>query len=117
MNKTVKFLASSVSATLLAVSVAVAQSVQAPPSAFDREAANMRIWHYAPAKVDDLCRRLVTHPRNPYRSGGNGTFNACAIGGPSQCILIMPKRSMVTTVSYDQLLRHERAHCNGWSHG
>jgi hypothetical protein len=117
MIKTLNFLVSSLSATLLAVSVQAAEPVQAPPAAFIHEAANMRIWHYAPAKVDDLCRRLVTHSRNPYRSSGSGTFHACAIGGQAQCILIMPTRSAVTSASYDRLLRHERAHCNGWSHG
>lgn len=117
MTKTLKFLASTVSATFLVVSVAAAQMVQAPPAVFNHEAANMRIWHYAPAKVDDLCRRLVTHSRNPHRSGGSGTFYSCAIGGPSQCILVMPKRAAVTSVSYDRLFRHERAHCNGWFHG
>lgn len=115
MTRVVSFLVSSVSAIFLGISTAAAQ--QTPPSAFDHGAANMRIWHFSPAKVDNLCRRLITHPNNPRRSGGAGTFQACAIGGPAQCILVMPLRSTVTSASYNRLLQHERGHCNGWVHG
>jgi hypothetical protein len=83
-----------------------------PPSAYDRPAANMRIWHYSEAQVDSLCRRIMNKAGT---ESSGGKVYGCAVGGPAQCILIMPPEG-VTTVSYHALYRHERAHCNGWRH-
>jgi hypothetical protein len=116
MTKIIKLLAAACVANFLIGSAAMAVYMpHLPPAEFDRPANNMRVWHYSPAKVDDLCRRLVSHQNNPYRFGvAGGVFHACAVGGTEQCILIMPARPSVTKASYDRLYRHERAHCNGW---
>lgn len=89
-----------------------------PPSEFDHPANNMRVWHYSPAKANDLCGRLLRHGNNPYRlaASDGSAVEACAIGGPAQCILIMPQRSSITAAKYDRLYRHEVGHCNGWRH-
>jgi hypothetical protein len=116
-KKSLRVLSIAMAASLIVVSQASAVFMpQLPPAQYDHPAANMRIWNYSPSKVNSLCRRLVSHPSNPHRASGNGTFYSCAIGGPKQCIVIIPRRSSVTNVSYDALFRHERAHCNGWSH-
>jgi hypothetical protein len=83
-----------------------------PPAAYDRPAANMRVWHYSAAQVNNLCRRIMNKAGS---EASGGTVYGCAVGGPSQCILIMPHKT-VTTVNYQALYRHERAHCNGWHH-
>ena len=83
-----------------------------PPSAYDRPAANMKIWHYSAAQVNNLCRRIMDKAGS---HAGDGNVYGCAVGGPAQCILIMPHEG-VTTVNYQALYRHERAHCNGWRH-
>ncbi len=102
--------------SLVAGTASAGYMAHLPPSQYDHPADNMRVWQYSPDKVNDLCKRLVTHADNPYRSSGGETLYACAIGGPAQCILIMPQRSSITAVSYDRLYRHERGHCNGWHH-
>lgn len=116
MTRISKLLAAVTMANFLAGSAAMA--FENPPPEYDRPANNMNVWHRSPVKVNDLCRRLVTHPDNPYRlaANGGGVFEACAIGGPAQCILVMPQRASITRASYDRLYRHERAHCNGWNH-
>lgn len=117
MNRIARLLAAVTVANFLTAGTALAvYTPDLPPLRFDRPAENMRVWHYAPAKVNDLCGRLATHANNPQRVAGGGTFYGCAIGGPTQCILIVPQRSSITSVSYDRLYRHERGHCNGWSH-
>ena len=117
MNRIVKVLAVVTAANFLVASSVMAHSTtELPPAGYDHPAAQMRVWSYSVAKVDDLCGRLVTHKQNPYRVARTGTMFGCAIGGVKQCILIMPKKSGMSTVSYDRLYRHERAHCNGWHH-
>jgi hypothetical protein len=74
----------------------------APPARFDHPHPNMVVRYLTPAEVDALCRRIGG------RAPKGLPILGCSKGGPRACAIVLPLDDDGT------ILRHERAHCNGW---
>jgi hypothetical protein len=99
---------------LLLANSALALEVITPPRQYDRPHPNLIILEVPRSQVSQLCRQLFG--RNFSRSG---ELNACAaVGdGASSCIVVLPAigEGGIFRGNRAALLRHEQAHCNGWS--
>jgi hypothetical protein len=105
--------AAAIAAFVLVSGMAEAFTVDPPPARYDRAHPNLIIVETARGKVRSMCGRLLGH-RNFERSG---RLHACAsIGdGRSPCVVVLPKAGEgISKGDRQALLRHERAHCNGW---
>lgn len=71
-----------------------------PPARFDHPHPNMVVKHFSPSEVDRLCRRIGAKAPKPIKG--------CAAGDRRGCLVILPHGASAA------VLRHERAHCNGW---
>lgn len=103
-----------IAAFLMLVGAVEAFTVDPPPARYDRPHPDLVIVETPHGNVRSMCGRLLGH-RNFERAGH---LHACAsIGdGRSPCIVVLPKAGAggVTKAQREALLRHERAHCNGW---
>jgi hypothetical protein len=100
-------------ASLVLSASAQALTVDRPPARYDRPHPNLMVLETQPSKVREMCGRLFGR-RNFERSG---KLYACAsIGdGRSPCIVVLPRAGEgIPKREIGALLRHERAHCNGW---
>lgn len=103
-----------IAAFLALAGAAEAFTVDPPPATYDRPHPNLVIVETPTGKVRNMCGRLLGR-RNFERSG---RLHACAsIGdGRSPCVIVLPKvgEGGISKRDRQALLRHERAHCNGW---
>lgn len=80
------------------------------PSEFNRP-HDGNVIHATPDEVRDICTRL----------GDRGFVRfedplACAVFGPEFCTVLIPFPEFLPPYEYVRRLKHERAHCNGWTH-
>lgn len=99
---------------LLIASAAHALTVDSPPEQYDHPHRNLVILEVGHFDVRRTCSKLFGR-RN---FGMLGRIHACtAVGdGVAPCLVILPKagEAGISKRDRDALLRHERAHCNGW---
>jgi hypothetical protein len=99
---------------LVAGTAAQALTVDRPPARYDHTHPNLLIVETRHSQVPDMCRRLLGH----WHFARHGRLHACAsIGdGRSPCLVVLPRvgANGITKGVRQALLRHERAHCNGW---
>jgi hypothetical protein len=100
-------------ALLLVAGPANALKVDWPPAHYDRPHPNLVILETGHADIRTMCNRLFG--RRNFESSGR--LHACAaVGdGRSPCMVVLPKAGEgISKRDRSALLRHERAHCNGW---
>ena len=98
---------------LTSIGQAAPMDVTPPPARFDRPHPNLVVLETPPSDVRTLCGALF----------GRGNFSrygrvhgCAAVGdGRKACIVIVPKRAAIPRSEREALIRHERAHCNGWA--
>jgi hypothetical protein len=99
---------------LLASTTAHALTVDRPPARYDHAHPNLLVVETRHSQVADMCRRLLG--RSNFET--HGRLHACASvsNGRSPCLVVLPRAGMqgITKSAHRALLRHERAHCNGW---
>ena len=88
----------------LASTSAFASGVTTPPARYDHPHPDMLVIERSPAEVDRICRAIGAHSR------ANSRIVACAPIGKARCAIVIPKNHPQKAA----LIRHERAHCNGW---
>jgi len=103
-------------AALLLLSSYAAAGVTKPPKRYDHAYRGLIIVEKSYGGIDLFCR--ARFPGSRFRAAsGKGRITGCAeIGnGRRPCRIYVPKRGGVITDAYrTAVIRHERAHCNGW---
>jgi hypothetical protein len=114
MEASMRIIVPLVAALLVLSSSAYGMRVDTPPKRYDRPHPNLIILEARLSQVDRMCRNIF----GPRKFERFGRVLACASvsNGRSPCLLILPRigRGVSKGERY-ALLRHERAHCNGWA--
>jgi len=100
-------------AGILLSATAHALTVDQPPARYDRSHPNLVILETRHSNVREMCGRLFG--RRNFETSGK--LHACAsVGdGRSPCMVVLPQAGEgISKRDRGALLRHERAHCNGW---
>ena len=72
-----------------------------PPARYDHPHPNMVVKRLPASEIDAFCRGIGARAPLPIKG--------CAKGGTKACAVVIARNAP------DIVLRHERAHCNGWS--
>lgn len=82
--------------------------VQPPPAVYDHAFHGaMHVYQHRMGEVDRYCLGTPVYGCSPI--GG--------VGGTCDIRIVTPGKDGVTKEFYMRVLRHERAHCNGWPAG
>lgn len=109
----VSVLAGAAWVALVSVGYAASANVTPPPARFDRPHPNLVLLETPLRDVRRLCGALFGRSNFVHFSRVDG----CAAVGDGQkpCIVIVPLQGAISAAEREALIRHERAHCNGWS--
>lgn len=89
---------------LLEAVVSITLATLSPPAHFDyKPKIPMETVRLAPSQVHTICSKFI-------KSRPRARIEGCAIRRRSSCTIYIPHNASNT------LIRHERAHCNGWKH-
>lgn len=94
-----------------------ALAAQAPPAHYDHPHQSLRILERPYYDVDPLCRKIFPRARFPAATETHRVLGCAGIGdGVRPCWIIVPKQGerFVMESRRAEIIRHERAHCNGW---
>ena len=98
---------------LVSIGQASPVNVTPPPERFDRPHPNLVLLETPAGDVRRLCGALF----GSYNFARFGRVDGCAAVGDGQrpCIVIVPEHGAISAPEREILIRHERAHCNGWA--
>src|SRR5688572_29383399 len=103
-------------ATLVCASGALA-ATQEPPARYDHTHKSLRILERNYYEVDPLCRAMFPRTRFPLATDTHRILGCAGIGdGERPCWIIVPRSGerFISETRRAEIIRHERAHCNGW---
>jgi hypothetical protein len=90
---------------------------QEPPARYDHPHPSLRILERDYYDVDPICRVMFPRTRFPLATDTHRILGCAGIGdGHRQCWIIVPRsgEGFVSEERRAEIIRHERAHCNGW---
>jgi hypothetical protein len=111
-----RYLLGALAATLLCVPAALA-GTQEPPARYDHAHPSLRILERDYYDVDPICRVMFPRTRFPLATDTHRILGCAGIGdGNRPCWIIVPRsgEGFVSEERRAEIVRHERAHCNGW---
>lgn len=88
-----------------------------PPARFDRPHPDMQIVERDYRAVDPACRRMFRSGYFPAATDKHRVTGCAMIGdGQAPCWIIVPRpgERVIPEAHRGKIVRHERAHCNGW---
>jgi hypothetical protein len=94
-----------------------AAATEAPPVRYDHPHRALNILERSYYDVDPLCRKMFPRTRFPAATDTHRILGCAGIGdGVRPCWIIVPKpgEGFITEGRRAEIIRHERAHCNGW---
>ena len=104
-------------AAFLVLSGIAAAVPSKPPKRYDHAHAALIIVQKPYRKVDPLCRAMFPRSRFPAATETHRIAGCAEVGdGRRPCRIFVPKRGegIITEAHRAAIIRHERAHCNGW---
>ena len=104
-----------IAAALLCPSAAFA--TQAPPARFDHPHPSLQILERDYLDVDPICRVMFPRARFPLATNTHRILGCAEVGdGKRPCWIIVPRtgEGLISEEGRAEIIRHERAHCNGW---
>lgn len=103
-------------ATFLLSGAAAASERAEPPARFDHWHPNLIIQEMDYFDVDPLCRGRFPRSNFPPVTGSQRIMGCADIGnGAAPCRIVVPiGGGAISDEKRALIIRHERAHCNGW---
>lgn len=87
------------------------------------EGARMRtaISHYSAGEIDRMCYRFMKMQAEKQGTPVDAVdrdYHGCALISEKYdlCLIYMTHKHTLGAVRYNRVLRHEKAHCEGWKH-
>ena len=104
-------------AAILVLAPAALAGTQAPPVRYDHPHRSLRILERDYFDVDPICRAMFPRARFPLATNTHRILGCAGIGdGRRPCWIIVPRagEGLIPEEQRAEIIRHERAHCNGW---
>lgn len=104
-------------AALVAASLPAVADPAGPPSRYNHPHPALIVVEKSFRRIDPLCRSMFPRSRFPAATETHRITGCADIGnGRSPCRIFVPKRGegVISERRRAALIRHERAHCNGW---
>ncbi len=109
--------AAAFAASVLLLGSAVAAPSK-PPKRYDHAHPALVIVQKPYRKIDPLCRSMFPRSQFPAATETHRISGCADIGdGRRPCRIFVPKKSegIISAAHWAAIVRHERAHCNGWA--
>lgn len=88
-----------------------------PPARYDRPHPALVIIEKDYREVDPVCRSMFPRSRFPAATETHRITGCADVGdGTRACRIFVPRQGegVITAAHRARIVRHERAHCNGW---